>query len=307
MADTTCTWGHKPAWQYIVKDPNPAYLNLNEITGIDPVQGSALDCYFIAALSSLAWTCLSQIKRPKADGSLQHIFFKDPKDLTQKVRVTANTLTETLIVDNTINYNQQAARSNTPDEIWPGIYEKMYAKAIGIAGCGGDAAKPDIINRMGEGNALFCLFQLTGWTQEPRLSSTYASGDALWKDLTDNLVISKKMRYPTVAWTKDGFNASGTAIVPKHSYSVLGTHTVDKTNYIVLRNPFGAIIPSSVGIYSGAWTYTDTEFVRGGGASIPPAGGAWFNIPLSLDTKIGLFGIEPKDFLTYFEGFGYID
>jgi hypothetical protein len=58
---------------------------------------------------------------------------------------------------------------------------------------------------------------------------------------------------------------------------------------------------------TGAWTYTDTQYLQAAKPAALPAGwGRWPTIQRSFDLSIGLFALEANAFLKYFEGYGYI-
>ena len=297
MSNLCVNWSRKGSWRYKIDD----------FSGLDPVQGLAIDCYFIAALKPLAWTCPSRLKNPNSAGSISARFYTDPNKPLSFATVTA-TVNDNLPVDDPATCNLQCAKSNTQDEIWPGIYEKMFASYLGIPCCGGVAGQPDICNQMPDGNPLFTLFNLTGWQQVPILTSAFSDGNAIFTEV-NKLVAGNKVKYPTVAWTKHGFQVSGSAVVPDHSYSVLGTYSLPGANYIVLRNPCGTITrcPDIAMIDTGSWTYTDTMYVQGAiPGSLPPGMGTWPTLTRPFDLSIGLFALEANEFRNYFEGYGYV-
>ena len=138
------------------------------------------------------------------------------------------------------------------------------------------------------------------------------SYEALNKNLTGVITdISRKTIYPTGAWTYTsrpacsdsvfgaGKNPYGNdLIVPKHSYSILGSFSVNAKDYIVLRNPWG---PNYIGDPSGIIT----GYLAMG--QFKPAG-----IPFDLGRKPdgvttdGVFALETKAFDCCFRGFGWV-
>ena len=101
---------------------------------------------------------------------------------------------------------------------------------------------------------------------------------------------------PAVAWTKDDAPLySGSGIVNKHTYSILGV--VGKRDalgnwtekYIVLRNPFGKASgdpTGSVSLYTPAATWCST----------------YINL---ADLTDGIFAISAADFFKYFAGYAW--
>ena len=132
------------------------------------------------------------------------------------------------------------------------------------------------------------------------------------KNLTAKIGSSQKTIYPTVAWTYNskpacsdsvfgaGKNPYGNdLVVPKHSYSVLGSFTVNAKDYIVLRNPWG---PNYIGDPSGV---LDPYLADG---NFTPAPGISFNLdrkPNNITTD-GVFALETKAFDCCFKGFGWV-
>ncbi len=276
-----------PNWAY-----NASWFYRNTISGLDPVQGVARDCYLIAALSALAWTCPSRIKSPDASGNV-----------TVNLSGTNYTATRTEPLPVDTSNNLCCARSMDVNETWPGIYEKLYAlfRGVPIVGSG-----PDICNQMPDGNALETLNVLSGWRAAlPLLVNTY-NANTLWNAVTP-LTNGTKVKYPMVAWTYPTVTPPqpGTAIYIKHSYSVLGVHTAGGTNYLVLRNPFGSVTanPGISMLTSGSWTYTETTYTAPNVAAAMPRP---FAKTLSFDLTKGIFALPMQEVLTYIEGIGYV-
>ena len=92
----------------------------------DPIQGFVGDCYFIAALSSVAWSMPYVIAdQVRATGA-------DNEQFTHQVGFHGSSgmeyveTTDRILVDG--GGSTHFARSREPDEIWPAVYEKAYAK-----------------------------------------------------------------------------------------------------------------------------------------------------------------------------------
>jgi len=278
------------SWTY-----NSSWVYKKLYSGLDPFQRSDMpDCYLISALIALAWACRVNIQNPDASGNVN-------LKIGGSDYVAAKT--EVLPVD--ASGNLRSARSAGANEIWPAIYEKMYARFLSIAPDPDSAGNPDVCNQMPkDGNPLTTLVDLTSWTPYSEVSGEY-------RKIFDNLTTDSKVKYPVVAWTYptlDGIS-TGYAVMPKHAYSVLGTYIEGTTNHIVLRNPLGSV-SANTGITmktSGSWTYKDrcykrnaTEFTAVYVGGIPPVK------TLSFNLSQGLFALEVGEFSKYFERFGWV-
>lgn len=142
------------------------------------------------------------------------------------------------------------------------------------------------------------------------LSGFASSYAALNKDLSAVVSGSRKTLYPTVAWTYDtkpscssvlfGSNNpyGNDLIVPSHSYSILGSVTINAKNYIVLRNPWGA---NYVGDPSGSIIpYLATGQFTASGIS--------FDLGRKPNgtTTDGIFALRSDAFDCLFQGFGWV-
>jgi Calpain family cysteine protease len=278
---------------------NPSWLYRNTISGLDPVQGSCNDCYLIAALGALAWTCPGQIRIPDANGNI-NVRFWDASRAVWSGLFTASR-TETLPVDE--NSCICGARSMDANEIWPAVYEKLYALYRGVPQVSGG---PDIFTQMPDGNALETLSTLTGWRTASLLTSAYTP-DTFWNALRPRTSGSKVM-YPMVAWTYPGLPSlpAGNAILQRHSFAVLGLYTdAGGTNHLVLRNPIGPVTRNA-GISlldSGSWTYLDTTYSAPG---VPAPFPRPINKTLSFSLGQGIFALPLAEVFSYFEGVGYL-
>ncbi|MDD1666227.1 MAG: C2 family cysteine protease, partial [Methanomicrobiales archaeon] len=272
------SWTYKTTWVY-----KKLY------SGLDPLQCTSMpDCYLISALSALAWVCRMNIQNPDASGNVT-------LKIGGKDYVAAKT--EELPVD--AAGNLRSARSAGANETWPAIYEKLYARFLGVSPDPDSKNNPDVCNQMPkDGNALTTLADITAWAPNSEVSGNY-------QKIFDNLTADSKVKYPVVAWTYPTLEGiqTGYAVMPKHAYSVLGTYIEGATKYIVLRNPLGAVAQNA-GITmktAGNWAYKDrcykrnaTEFVGVYIGGIPPARNLAFNLAQ------GLFALEVGEFAKYF-------
>ena len=275
----------------------------------DPVQGDLPDCYFIAALSSLAF--LNMIPNNQLDGSgnYNYTFYKPPAN-EGGVATPSNPIPVTIKqpLDSTGKYHY--SRSFTPGEIWVAMYEKAFARWVG-----NNTDTPDY-KPICQGDPMLALINLTG-----RKFKTFIPG-------TESVASSTKTRYstqnfqdgnqiytkikdyackpylgyniakvPMVAYTYDprievppgGITYTDATIVGNHAYSVMGVHTKDSKNYIVMRNPWGQKDPDPAGLPQGALV-----------------SGSWYMKPdLSLSTD-AFFALRADVFKNYFKGFGWV-
>jgi hypothetical protein len=211
--------------------------------------------------------------------------------------------TEELPVDASGNLN--CARSSGPNETWPAIYEKMYAKFLNIGSDPSSPNNPDVCNKMPkDGNALVTMVDLTSWTDHSEPSANYRK---IFTDLTTET----KVKYPVVASTPPALSGmpAGYAVMEKHAYSVLGTYSESGRDYIILRNPLGPVTanPGLTMKTTGSWTYKDRCYKRNAFefTAIYPGG-----VPpvktLNFDLSQGLFALEVGEFARYFEKFGWV-
>jgi hypothetical protein len=275
------------AWTY-----NTNWVYQKKFSGLDPFQRTDMpDCYFSAALSSLAWACRVNITNQDAQGNVTLKI--GGKDFIAKKN-------EDLPVDAAGNF--YCARSSGPNETWPAIYEKMYAKFLNLDPDPGNPNNPDMYNKMPkDGNALVTLVDLTSWTDHSEPSSNYQK---IFTDLTKE----QKTKYPVVASTYTTLPGipTGYAVMPKHDYSVLGTYTEGSTNYVVLRNPLGSVAqnPGITMKTTGNWSYRARCFKRNA-AEFPLPEGAPLTT-LSFNLSQGLFALEVSEFAKYFVRFGWV-
>ena len=257
----------------------------------DPVQGAVANCYFIAALSAVAWAKPYQIKHmTRATGLSQNEytnfirFFKpDSGGAVDKEIEVSSTIP--LSPSNNFIY----ARSSETDEIWPAIYEKAFAKLK----TGTTSDQPDI-TATGWGDCVWATAQLTGGKRH-YFSTDGRSGSALW-DLVRGHSRSRATFEPMTAWTYSSGAASSRGIVysdanlvASHCYTVLGWEYRNSKRYIVLRNPWGHT-EASVQTLSGSVYLYDFSFFR----------------RIDLGPNDGIFAIEADAFQRYFAGLGVV-
>lgn len=272
-------------------DPGDYFEEGAEMT--DPIQGGVANCYFIAALSSVAWAHTYRIAQRSRStnvtgGFVDMVpFYKAGKE--EKVEVTE------LIPMTSFGTVYKYARSTDPGEIWPSVYEKAYAKWI--TNDPGD--KPDIL-ATAYGDPVGAAAQLTG------LSSYYywtaqQSADAIWSKVRSKS-ISHKTFNPIVAWTYSSGNASpdnvnyaNANLVANHAYSILGWQYANNQKYVVLRNPWGTK-EATLTVEGGSWIAWDAPYY----------GGPGFWRTIGMATSDGIFALRVDTFKKYFAGFGLV-
>lgn len=272
-------------------DPGDFFEEGTEMT--DPVQGALGDCYFIAALSSVAWArpyIIAQRNRPVGTGQQQFMdmieFFKGSK--SEKVDVS-----ELLPLQPPANIFIYA-RSSETGEIWPAVYEKAYAKWR--TGATGDT--PDYAPLAG-GDPVAAMSQLTGLTAYYQGNSALSAHD-IWQKIRANS-ISYKTFNPMVAWTygsapSPDVNYGNAHLVANHAYSILGWAYANNQEYVILRNPWGSY-EATLNAPNITWVAWDQPYYG--------AGRGWWR-PINLATSDGIFGLRSDTFKSYFAGFGWV-
>lgn len=252
----------------------------------DPVQGKIGDCYLIASLSAIAWALPDHLI-----GRASWID-EDTPDYV-RFRFTENAgrgddefveVTQKLPVDS--HDNPIFARCTDPTEIWPGVYEKAYAKWK----TGAEDDRP-FIDRIESGNASFALGEILG--VEPTVWKTVEnSADVLWEifqknSKNDDTVTSDAMvaqTYQSASDAPDSIDYDSANIAANHTYTILGHQVEDGTRYVILRNPWNETEASDD--LKGFWNVRKDE--------------TSFSIHMA-DTD-GVFGIPVSEFKKYYAG-----
>jgi hypothetical protein len=258
----------------------------------DPVQGAVGDCYLIAALSAVAWSRPYSIEhrtRPtdSAEGFTNMVEFNWDNNVSQ-IEVT-----DKLLMRGQTNIPKYA-RSSDAGEIWPGVYEKAYAKWKT-----NDSDDTPDIQKIAGGDPVRACSELTGLKRY--YYATSMSADDIWTKVRANSMTGSTFN-PMVAWTwpsgdsaPNGVNYNNANLVANHAYSIHGWDYRDGKKYIVLRNPWGQK-EATVGVAGGYWTAYDRAGHYGPG----------FWRKVNLPTNDGLFAIEAATFKKYFRGFGLV-
>ena len=255
----------------------------------DPVQSAVANCYYIAALSAVAWAMpyrishLTRATGPAQPASTNMIRFYRADSGGVVEREVEVTDTVPLSAGGSFIY----CRSSEAGEIWPAVYEKAFAKLVtGIAG-----DHPDI-TATAWGDCVMATARLTGG--HPAYYDTPSrTADDLWSLVRANSLGGRTFN-PMTAWTystgeaaeKKVVYADGN-IVGSHCYTALGWDYRNGQKYIVLRNPWGNT-EASVGTLTGTTVLYDISWWR----------------PIVLADVDGTFAIDASTFKTYFAGLG---
>ena len=277
-------------------DPGDFFEETTEL--LDPVQGAVGDCYLIAALSSIAWArpyVIAQRNRATSAGTFMNMV--EFHNGSAKVEIEVSENLPLTSPGNIFLY----CRSSDPGEIWPGVYEKAYAKWR--TGDPGD--QPNILAIAG-GDPVLAMRQLTGFNLTYYSCSAMAPHD-IWQTVRANS-LSYKTFNPMTAWTYATSDAgvgrvySNANLVANHAYSILGWGYVNGAEYVILRNPWG-MTEATLNVMNGSWVAWDAAY-SGPAGSYPSGGGRGFWRSIPLANNDGVFGLRADTFKTYFAGFG---
>jgi hypothetical protein len=248
----------------------------------DPVQGALGDCYFIAALSAVAWS------RPYVIMQRNRAIGPGPSDFVDRIDFYSSGV-KTLEVSERVPLvkNTHAwiyARSSEAGEIWPAVYEKAFAKWKT-----NDSTDEPNYGPIAGGWPVQATKELTNLSGVTNTCSVLTA-DAIWTAVRSNC-LSYRTFSPMTAWTfcqtPSPVDYTGTGIVGYHAYTLLGWAYVNNTKYVVLRNPWGHNGPVINGL-AGNWSAYDVSF--------------WRSIPLNAG---GVFAIPADTFKKYYWQFGW--
>jgi hypothetical protein len=248
----------------------------------DPVQGGLGDCYFIAALSAVAWSRPYVIAMRTRATSAGNADFVDRIDFFSGGLKSIEVSERVPLVKSTHAWIY--ARSSEPGEIWPAVYEKAYAKWKT-----NDATDEPNYGPIAGGWPVQATTELTNLPGTTKTCSAMTADD-IWSAVRANS-LSYRTINPMTAWTfcvtPSPVNYTGSGIVGYHAYTILGWAFVNNIKYIVLRNPWGnngAVINS----LPGNWSAYDQSF--------------WRSVPLNAR---GVFAIPADTFKKYYWQFGW--
>jgi len=252
----------------------------SSMTFKEPIQGKADDCFFIAALSSVAWVSYTLLRAPTNP--------KNPLNFTFYDTVAGGDVHPQLS-------NQDLAKKDgamlfatgVTGKTWPGLYEKAFAKWKNCTIVQG-ADYLDIRElKIKGGSAVNALMNITG-LKNPDICNVInnqdPSNELNWLNSDNRFNATGKSNKPMVAST--GSTGTG-GIYTDHSYSLLGIANSGGSTFIILRNPYG----------KNAIKYVDPNPSR-------PTG-IWNGINLATNTD-GVFPIDVVQFKKYFKNMGRV-
>lgn len=264
-------------------DKGDYFEDVAEVT--DPIQGALGDCYYIAALSSVAWArpyAIINMVRPSGwdneDNPIHQVnFYKDGTGPAQPVEVSEK-------VPVTKKYHAWVyAKSLDRTEIWPAVMEKAYAKWR----TSNTTDFPNYPAISGGDPVMACAQLIRG--KRTYKSNSGTSADDLWSFVRRNS-LSRRTINPMVAWTYSsqpaGTNYASAHVVANHAYSVIGWDYHKNEKYIVLRNPWGTH-HATLDTRAGTWYAHQVSY--------------WASIPLNTN---GVFSMKVATFKKYFAGIG---
>jgi hypothetical protein len=256
----------------------------------DVVQGAVGDCYFMAALASVAWARTYHIaeKTRETDAAGN---FKDAIQFFVNGAWKWFEVTEAvpaLAPGNLFIY----ARSSQTGEIWPAIYEKAYAQLRANT----SSDQPDY-SKLAYGDPVAATVQLLGGVGT-YYSTQALTADQIWQTVRASSISCKTFN-PMVCWTYSsapaGVDYSSAHIVANHAYSILGWSYVNGQEYVIVRNPWGNT-EATLNVLSGGWTAWDAPYYGGPGEM------RTFTLP----TVDGVFAIRADTFKSCYAGFGVV-
>ena len=185
----------------------------------DPIQGAVGDCYLIAALSSVAWS------RPFVITDAVRATAEDNEAFTHRITFHNNGQPQDFEVTDKILVTDGGSvpycRSREAAEVWPGIYEKAYARMRL-----GEASDFPAIPNIAGGDPVGASAQLTGLSPTYMWHNSFTAAQVLSAVQTHSS--NGRTTVPMTAWTfgdgPEGDVAYRDAnVVAGHAYSVLGS------------------------------------------------------------------------------------
>lgn len=222
-------------------DVKPGALTVDGFGMDDALQGQVGDCYFIAALASVAKThpeLLANAVKTNRDGTYTVTFFENKQGKLSPVKIT---------IDGTLANRSgrlEYAAARETKELWPMIFEKAYAAWKG----GFDAIEA--------GMSATALEALTGAKPDFFAVTSDSNQSELWADL-------KKVTAGggcVVALSKP-WDPSERGVVADHAYTLLGVEERNGQKLVHLRNPWGEREPGQDGRDDGIFSMPLEKFI----------------------------------------------
>jgi hypothetical protein len=222
----------------LVYEKKTGSLFVDGIDVSDIKQGSVGDCYFLAALTSIAHVqpdFITKNIRQNTDNTYtvgfhsisipsKRLLYDEKGAYYQTIREAAK-----YCVDNDLPQwygNNLYARGENTNELWAALYEKAYAsfKGGGYDGING-------------GTIASAYYDLLGVA-----SKTHKHQGSIETTLYNTIQTALDNKSPVTvgkAPDDDGAHLSEEGLVYNHAYSVLGVFEQEGKKYITLRNPYG--------------------------------------------------------------------
>lgn len=279
------------------------------------VQGAIGDCYFLAALTSIAWTwpglLQMDIDQSSDTGhplSFWHYFTAAKVRYGNSVLEHPGTKTGWAKTDNRFLLKGRCrfplyARGHRwqDGDYWAAYWEKLYAawhyysvkgkypsnlaeiaESIQLI----DGGWPEVSLKEIAGSRFnVASFRLKNQSYQFLYNFFHKRTDAYWAT-----------NYPMVLWT---FNSTISTIANSHAYSILGCINYDGKLYVVIRNPWGETEPSGAGTLAGSYKLRQIF------DQLTLRKGSWDDL-YSLSRNDGVFAMELSMVQKQFTGLGYI-
>ncbi|HEY3452567.1 MAG TPA: C2 family cysteine protease [Myxococcales bacterium] len=214
----------------------------------DVMQGQIGDCYFVGAISAVAYQDPKAIEnaiKDNGDGTYTARFFSKGVDGKMKpnyVRVDGD-------IPSSYGGRSTYAKSRDSKEMWVTLLEKAYASFKGGYEAIGNGGYPTEV-----------MTAITGSS-----SSYYATKTNTADQLFDLIQLGSEMKTPMTALTygedkKDMY--TGTGVYAWHNYSVLGATVENGEKFVQLRNPWGSSEPGNDGKNDGIFKMKLADFAK---------------------------------------------
>lgn len=268
---------------------NPGPFAASTPSVVDPVQGAIGDCYFISSLASLAWTAPEFILRggvlataipagtpsDTRTGPAFFNFFRGPTHRSLHMQCDGRgppAGVSYVRVPRRVPFYLPPgngwwvpfyARGVSYGQAWPAVFEKAFA--VWVAQSHEDRVGYDLSGEGAAGFGAMCFGQaltvLTGRPtygvsmMEPTTEGTpMRSPDELFAFVRTHSRADGRALSPMTTGTRIASPDVVGGIVNNHAYSLLGWIERGGRKYIVLRNPWGAVVPTDPTLtLEGSW------------------------------------------------------
>ena len=310
----------------------------------DVCQNNIGDCYFLAALCSVAYVNPFKIKNItglryvyreglKAFSPWHEIQFYVPSTSdpdyaalqNKKNTIQTVVVSEDILVDKNTNHNYGACgpkekQWNIPaskadaDSCWAAVYEKAFAKFLENT----SSDKPNMMGKIDYGYEKLALMAILHTNKVKTESLSNKSIDDIWQlamtawkrpICTSIHGYTKKVNDVEIQYGKVGTKTAyyDMGLYTSHVYSLLGYYSEDNKKYIVLRNPHGrnpVSLKNNSKVYHKSWGYSF-------GVNPKPEYRGLFDIYMYLNgnddpqKSQGLFLLEINEFKRVFDDVTY--